>query len=301
MKKGLLSLILAVIVVIYVACTMLFSLDETKIGIILQFGKPVRVISEAGLYWKLPDPIQTKILFDKRVLVYDPPASEFLTGDKKNIVVDMYLCWKIIEPLKFLQALRDRSGAELRLEDIVSAEAGAIFGSYPLTAFVSHNEGEMKLGRIMNSISEKCDQRARQQYGIEVIDVKMKRLNFPDENKPSVFARMWAERERIAKKYRSEGQERAAKIKAEANKQKEIILSEAYKEAEKIKGEGDAGAMRIYAQAFSKDPDFYKFLRTLQSYEKFLDEKTTILLPGDMELLELLEKRGTGASSHENK
>ena len=296
MKKKLLLLILTVIVVIYLINTMLFSLDETKIGVILQFGRPVKVLSEAGLRWKLPDPIQTKILFDKRVLIYDPSASEFLTGDKKNIVVDMYLCWKIIEPLKFLQALRDRGGAELRLEDIISAEAGAVFGNYPLTAFVSHNKGEMQLRRIMKLISEKCDQRARQQYGIEVIDVKMKRLNFPDENKPSVFARMWAERERIAKKYRSEGQEKAAKIKAEANKQKEIILSEAYREAEKIKGEGDAGAMRIYAQAFGKDPDFYKFLRTLQSYEKFLDEKTTILLPGDMELLELLEKRGTGAS-----
>jgi membrane protease subunit HflC len=296
MKRRLLSLILAVIVVIYLINTMLFSLDETEIGIILQFGKPVRVLSEAGLHWKLPDPIQTKVLFDKRVLVYDRSASEFLTGDKKNIVVDMYLCWKIIDPLKFLQAVRDRTGAELRLEDIISAEAGAVFGNYPLTAFVSHNKGEMQLRRIMNLISEKCDQRARQQYGIEVIDVKMKRLNFPDENKPSVFARMWAERERIAKKYRSEGQERAAKIKAEANKQKEIILSEAYREAEKIKGEGDAGAMRIYAQAFGKDPDFYKFLRTLQCYEKFLDEKTTIVLPGDMELLELLEKGGTGAS-----
>jgi len=296
MKRRLLSLILAVIVVIYLINTMLFSLDETEIGIILQFGKPVRVLSEAGLHWKLPDPIQTKVLFDKRVLVYDPSASEFLTGDKKNIVVDMYLCWKIIDPLKFLQAVRDRTGAELRLEDIIGAEAGATFGNYPLTAFVSHNEGEMQLGRIMNLISEKCDQRARQQYGIQVIDVKMKRLNFPDENKPSVFARMWAERERIAKKYRSEGQERAAKIKAEAKKQKEIILSEAYREAEKIKGEGDAGAMRIYAQAFGKDPDFYKFLRTLQCYEKFLDEKTTIVLPGDMELLELLEKGGTGAS-----
>lgn len=296
MKRRLLSLILAVIVVIYLINTMLFSLDETEIGIILQFGKPVRVLSEAGLHWKLPDPIQTKVLFDKRVLVYDPTASEFLTGDKKNIVVDMYLCWKIIDPLKFLQAVRDRTGAELRLEDIIGAEAGAVFGNYPLIAFVSHNEGEMQLGTIMNLISEKCDQRARQQYGIQVIDVKMKRLNFPDENKPSVFARMWAERERIAKKYRSEGQERAAKIKAEAKKQKEIILSEAYREAEKIKGEGDAGAMRIYAQAFGKDPDFYKFLRTLQCYEKFLDEKTTIVLPGDMELLELLEKGGTGAS-----
>ena len=301
MKKRLLSLILAVIVIIYIITTALFSLDETETGIVLQFGKPVRVVTEAGLHWKLPDPIQTKILFDKRVLVYDPTASEFLTGDKKNIVVDMYLCWKIIDPLKFLQAVRDRMGAELRLEDIIRAEAGAIFGNYPLTTFVSHNEGEMQLLRIMNLISKKCDQRAREQYGIEVIDVKMKRLNFPEENKPSVFARMWAERERIGKKYRAEGQETAAKIRAEANKQKEIILSEAYREAEKIKGEGDAHAMRIYAQAFEKDPEFYKFVRTLQSYEKFLDDKTTILLPGDMELLELLERRGTTGASHGKK
>lgn len=301
MKKRLLWLIFGILVAAYIVTTAFFSLNETEIGIVLQFGKPVRVLTEAGLYWKLPDPIQTKILFDKRVLVYDPTASEFLTGDKKNIVVDMYLCWKIIEPLKFLQAVRDRMGAELRLEDIVRAEAGAIFGNYPLTGFVSHNEGEMQLQKIMNFISERCDQRAREQYGIEVIDVKMKRLNFPEENKPSVFARMWAERERIAKKYRSEGQERAAKIKAEANKQKEIILSEAYREAEGIKGEGDARAMRVYAEAFGKDSDFYKFLRTLQSYEKFLDDKTTILLPGDMELLELLEKRGITGEAHGEK
>jgi len=102
MKKRLLSLIVAVIVIIYIITTALFSLDETETGIVLQFGKPVRVVTEAGLHWKLPDPIQTKNLFDKRVLVYDPTASEFLTGDKKNIVVDMYLCWKIIDPLKFL-------------------------------------------------------------------------------------------------------------------------------------------------------------------------------------------------------
>ena len=299
MKRKLLLLILPTAVVLYIFTTVPFAVDESELGIILQFGKPVRVLQEAGLRWKLPDPIQTKIFFDKRVLVYDPTASEFLTGDKKNIVVDMYLCWKIIEPLKFLQAVRDRGGAELRLEDIISAEAGAIFGNYPLSAFVSHNEGEMQLRKIMNLISEKCDQRAREQYGIEDIDIKMKRLNFPEENKPSVFARMWAERERIAKKYRSEGQEMAAKIKAEANKQKEIILSEAYKNGEKIKGEGDAEAMRVYAQAFNKDPHFYKFLRTLQSYEKFLDEKTTILLPGDTELLELLENRGTGNSHGE--
>ena len=296
MKKRLLLVILSAIVLVCLIYTSVFTVDETEVGVVLQFGRPVRVLSEPGLYWKLPDPIQTKTLFDDRVLVCDPTASEFLTGDKKNIVVDMYLCWKIIEPLKFLRAVRDRTSAELRLDDIVRAEAGAVFSNYPLRAFVSHNAGEMQLGKIMNLISEKCDQTAREQYGIEVVDVKIKRLNFPEENKPSVFARMWAERERIAKKYRSEGQEIGAKIKAEANKQKEIILSEAYREAEQIKGEGDAKAMEIYAQAFGKDPDFYKFLRTLQCYEKFLDEKTTILLSGDMELLKILEKSEPGTT-----
>lgn len=299
MKKRYLLLILSFIILVYAVATMLFSLDETKIAVILQVGRPIKVITEAGLYWKLPDPVQTKVLFDKRALVHDPVAREFLTGDKKNIVVDFFLCWRIIDPLKFLQTVRDRRGAELRLEDVINAEGGAVFGNYPLTAFVSHTEGEMQLERIMNVISEKCNLRAQKQYGVEVLDVKMKRLNFPEENKPSVFARMKAERARIAKKYRSEGKEKAAKIKAEANKQREIILSEAYKNAEKIKGEGDGGAMRIYAEAFGKDPHFYKFLRTLQSYEKFLDEKTTILLSADMELLELLENKGAEASHGE--
>jgi len=295
MKKRYLLLIVSAIIIIYALSTMLFAVDETEIGIVLQVGRPIRVVSEAGLDWKLPDPVQTKVIFDKRILVHDPVAREFLTGDKKNIVVDFFLCWRIIDPLKFFQAVRDRRGAQLRLEDVVNAEAGAVFGNYPLAAFVSHREGEMQLGEIMNLISEKCNPRAQQQYGIEVVDIKMKRLNFPPENMPSVFARMKSERARIAKKYRSEGQEKAAKIRAEANKQKEIILSEAYKKAEKIKGEGDAIAMRIYSEAFGKDPHFYKFLRTLQSYEKFFDENTTIVLSEDMELLELLENRGAEA------
>ncbi len=291
MKKRYLCLVLALILLIYSGATMVFPLDETKMAIISQFGRPIKVVREAGLHWKWPDPIQTKILFDKRVLLHDPVAREFLTGDKKNIVVDFFLCWRIADPLTFLQAVRDRRGAELRLEDAINAEAGAVFGKYPITAFVSHQEGEMQLGAIMNLITEKCHQRAENLYGIEVIDVEMKRLNFPEENKPSVFSRMKAERARIAKRYRSEGQEKAAKIKAEADKEKQIILSEAYKEAEKIKGEGDAVSMRIYAEAFGKDPQFYKFIRTLQSYESFLDEKTTILLSADMELLKLLENR----------
>lgn len=284
-------IIVAFIIFVYALATMVFTLDETEIAIVLQVGKPMEVLNDAGLHWKLPDPIQTKILFDKRVLVHDPVAREYLTGDKKNIVVNFFIGWKIIDPLMFLQAVKDRRGAELRLEDVLNSEAGAVFGNYPLNAFVSNHTEEMRLQEIMQTITDNCDERAQKRYGIEVLEVKMKRFNFPDENKPSVFSRMKAERARIAKKYRSEGEETAVKIEAEANKQKEIILSESYKKAEHIKGEGDAKAMNIYASAYNKDPEFYIFLRTLQSYEKFLDEKTTILLDSDMELLKFLENK----------
>jgi len=300
MKRKHLIFILSFIIIFYGLFTMLFILNETQLAVVLHFGNPVRVVREAGLYWKWPDPVETKIKFEKRVLVSDPVPHEYLTRDKKNIVVDFFLCWKIRDPLKFLQAVRDRREAELRLEDAINAEGGAVFGSYPLGAFLSHEDVEIRLDQITQLITQRCNQRAEIQYGIEVMDVQIKRLNFPEENKPSVFSRMRSERERIAKKYRSEGQEKASKIKAEAEKEKEIILSEAYKKAEIIKGEGDAKSMKIYADAYGRNPDFYRFMRTLQSYEIILDEKTTILLPSDMELLRLLKDK-KGGISHEKR
>jgi membrane protease subunit HflC len=297
-RKKLLWIFLPIAIFIYLISTALFCLDETKIGIVCQFGKPVKVITEPGLKLKLPAPIQTKILFDKRVLIYDPTPTEFLTTDKQNIVIDVYVCWRITDPLKFFQTMGNRRGAELRLEDLVKAEVGAALGNCPFSTLVSYKEGEMNLSKIMNEITERSDKRATEHYGIKILDVRIKRLNFPEENRPSVFARMWAERERIATKYRSEGQEEAAKIRAEAEKQKQIILSEAYRKAEGLKGTGDAEATRIYARAYGEDPEFYKFIRTLQSYEKFLDEKATIILPGDSKLLQLLEK-GPPEVSHE--
>lgn len=298
MRTKLLWILLPIAIFIYLISTTLFCIDETEIGLVCQFGRPVRVITEPGLKLKLPAPIQTKILFDKRVLIYDPTPSEFLTSDKQNIVIDVYVCWRITDPLRFFQTMGNRRGAELRLEDLVKAEVGAALGNCPLFTLVSHKEGEMDLGKIMAEITKRSDQRAIEHYGIKILDVRIKRLNFPGENMPSVFARMWAERERIATRYRSEGQEEAAKIRAEAEKQKQIILSEAYRKAEGLKGAGDAEATRIYAQAFKRDPEFYEFIRTLQSYDKFLDEKTTIILPGDSKLLQLLEK-GPPEVSHE--
>jgi membrane protease subunit HflC len=281
-----------VLIVLLALRTTAFVVDETKIAIVTQLGRPVRVVKEAGLNWKLPQPIQAVRLFDKRLLVYDPKPTEFLTNDKKNVVVDAFVVWRISDAGKFLETVSDRDGAEVRMADIIASELGAALGQYPLHALISTNEDSMKVGRIMEGVAANCRTTASASFGIEVADVRMKRLAFPEQNKQSVFDRMRAERERTAKKYRSEGEEEAIKIRAEADKERQEILAEAYKQAEQIRGEGDAEAMRIYGAAYSTDPSFYEFTRTLESYRKFLDEKTTIVLSSESDLLELFDKQG---------
>lgn len=290
MKKTLLYISLPAVILIYLLSTMIFCVDERNIALILRFGRPVRTITKAGLNCKMPDPIETKIVIDKRTMLFDPTASEYLTQDKQNVVADIYVCWRIVDPITFIQALRTKEAAESRLEDIVRSTSGAIIGSCPLSSFVSSDEEGNKLDSIMSLVTQECDKQTEIQYGIEVTDIRIKRFNFPEDNLPSVYSRMWAERERIARKYRAEGHKAAAEIKAEADKKSRVILSEAYKEAEITMGQGDAQAMGIYAQAYGKDPDFYKFIRTLDAYRRFIDSSTTIILPGSSPLLRLLEE-----------
>lgn len=263
-----------------------FIVDETQWGLVLRFGQPRRLVSEAGLHFKIP--FNNLRYFDKRLQLYNPPASEFLTQDKKNLVIDNYVCWKVADPLKLLQSVGDFIGAEMRLHDIVWAELSAALGSYELAQLISTNSEQVKLEELMGKVVKGCQKVAFEQYGIEVVDVRIKRLSFPQQNKEAVFARMRAERERIAKSYKAEGAEEAMRIKAEADRQKEHILAEAYQQAEKVKGEGDAEAARIYGQAYGKDPEFYKFLRTLEAYKKAIDDKTTVVLSSDSEFLRLL-------------
>ncbi len=280
------------IIALLVLKTAAFVVDETKMAIVTQFGRPVRVVESAGLNWKLPQPIQSVRLFDKRLLVYDPKPTEFLTIDKKNIVVDTFVAWRIADPEKFLETVNDREGAEVRMADIVASEMGAALGRYPLHALISIHPDSMKVAEIMGGVAQGCRTTAELSFGIEVVDLRMKRLAFPEQNKQSVFDRMRAERERMAKKYRSEGEEDAIKIRATADKERQEILATSYMEAEKIRGEGDAEAMRIYGAAHSADPGFYEFVRTLESYRVFLDDKTTIVLSSDSDLLKLLDKKG---------
>lgn len=266
-----------------------FTVPETEFAIVTQFGRPVRTITDAGLHAKLP--YQTVLRFDRRLRVYNPRPSEFLTRDKKNLVIESYVAWRIKDPERFLQAVGDVTAAEMRLHDIVWAGLSAALGNHDLDSLVNPSPDRVLTDELMEALAGQVDRKALDSYGIEVADARLKRLNLPEQNKQSVFARMRAERERIARQYRAEGEEQALKIRADADRQKEEILSTAYREAEKIKGEGDAQSTRIYGAAYSRDPQFYKLVRTLESYRKILDDKTTLVLSPDSDLLRLLNQR----------
>jgi len=270
-----------------------FSVRETEFVLVTQFGKPLYTVSEAGLHMKWP--FQTASYFDRRLRIYNPRPSEFLTRDKKNLVIESYVAWKIQDPKRFVETVGDPVGAEMRLHDIVWSGLSAALGTHDLESIVSTNLQTVRANEMLDRLSSLTDRAALEQYGIAVVDVRIKRLNLPEQNKQSVYARMRAERERIARQYRAEGEEQALSIRADADRQKEELLSVAYKEAEKVKGEGDAESTRTYSQAYSHNPRFYKLLRTLESYKKIFDDKTTAILSSDSELLKILMHGEGGA------
>jgi len=282
MKKGTL-LIVIIVAILFLANLSLFIVDETKQAIVLQFGKPIRAISEPGLSWKIPF-IQNVVFFEDRLLVYDAAPTEIITKDKKTLIVDNYARWRIIDPLKFLQTVRDLNGAQARLDDIVYSELRVDLGLFDMSEIVSEKR-EGIMGRVTEISNEKANT-----YGIEIIDVRIKRVDLPPENEKYIFDRMKAERERIAKQYRAEGQEESAKIIAETEREKTVILAEAYKTAQTLKGEGEAESIRIYAESFNQDPEFYKFYRTLEAYRNTFKDKTTVLLSTDSDFLKYLTK-----------
>ncbi|MBA7688835.1 Modulator of FtsH protease HflC [subsurface metagenome] len=269
------------IVVVIALSLSLFTIDETEQAIVTQLGKYIKTVTEPGLHFKVPF-IQSVHKFEDRVLEYDAAAAKIITKDKKHLFVDNYARWKIVDPLKLYQTVRNEFGANSRLDDIVFSEIREELARHTLTEVVSVNREA-----IMEKVYKQCDQKARE-YGIEVLDVRIKRADLPSEVAHSVYNRMMAERQRIAKKYRSEGDEEAVKIRATTDKEKTILLAESYRQAEKLKGEGDAEAIKIYAQAFEKDPEFYSFVRTLEAYQKSLRKGTTIVLPGDSEFFQYL-------------
>ncbi|MCH2446108.1 MAG: protease modulator HflC [Candidatus Marinimicrobia bacterium] len=259
-----------------------YTIDETEQAIIIEFGRPVdEPVIEAGLHFKMP--WRQLVKFEKRILEYDVQPTAILSLDKKRLEVDNYARWRISEPLKFYRAVRTINGGLSRIDPIVYSEIRVELGKHNLTEIV-----DKRREKIMEVVTEEARKKLYE-YGIDIIDVRIKRADLSQENEKAVFDRMIAERERQAKQYRSEGEEEALKIRAETDKVKTIILAEAYKESQEISGEGDARAVEIYAAAYKSDPDFYEFVRTLEAYKKVIDDKTTLILSINSELFDLMK------------
>src|ERR1039457_3902655 len=223
------------------------------------------------------------------------PVSRRRSARTIYIVIENYVVWKMQDPDRFVQTVGDAIAAEMRLHDIIWSGLSAALGTHDLESIVGTDPEKVQPATMLDNLTALTDHAALEQYGINVVDVRIKRLNLPEQNKQSVYARMRAERERIARQYRAEGEEQALSIRADADRQREEILSAAYREAEKVKGQGDAEATRIYGKAYSKNPGFYRLLRTLESYRKVLDDKTTAILSSDSELLRVLAKGESAA------
>ena len=282
------NLILGVVLVLGLLITLglspFFVVDLTETAIVVALGKPVRTITEPGLKFKIPFYHQVTF-FDKRFLDYDAPARDVITSDKKSMVIDNFAKWRIVDPLKVFQAFQTQRGALQRLDDIIYSELRVELGRHELPEIVSANRG-----LIMKLVSDRSNEKASV-YGLEVLDVRIKRADLPEQNEKAIFQRMQAERERQAKGYRAEGEEEAQKIRSEAEKDKEIILAEAYKTSQELRGEGEAKAYKTYADAYKQGPEFFEFVRSMEAYKKVFAKDTTMVLTPDSEFLKFLKKR----------
>jgi membrane protease subunit HflC len=271
-----------------IASLCFFTVEAGEFAVITQFGNPVRVVKTPGLHLKYPSPIQRITRFDNRLFLLVAPPSEFLTSGKKNVVASGFILWRIAEPRKFMQTVFDRNGAESRLRDILFAELGAALGGAPFSSFVSTVPGEYRAEAILETATRQYREVALRDYGIDVVDVRLQRLDFPPQNRLSVFSRMKSERTQLSMQYRSEGEEEGLKIRATAEKVKSGILAEAFKQAQKSRGEGEAKAAEIYSKSLNSAPAFYTFIRSLEAMKKSIDQDTTLILPLDSKLFQLL-------------
>lgn len=258
-----------------------FIVDEFEQAVVLQFGDPVRTITEPGLSMKMPF-VQNVLIFDKRVLSSDADAQEYLTTDKKRLVVDHVTRWRIENPLEFYKSVRTQSGARARLDEFVFSGLREELALVPFQDVIS-DEREDIMERVTQSSSAKAES-----LGIEVLDVRIKRADLPEDVEQSVFDRMRAERQRESSLFRAEGEELANIIRAQADRDATVITAEGYQEAQVIRGEGEAEAIRIYADALVQDLEFYAFSRRLEAYARSLKQGDTLIIPSNADFFRYL-------------
>ncbi len=278
---------IALLVLLILLSMATYTVDQREHAIVFRLGEIIAVKEEPGLYFKTPLVDNVKY-YDKRILTYDSSTPDrFITSEKKNVLVDSFIKWRIIDPAKFYVSVNgDERQAERRLTQTVNDGLRAEFGKRTIQEVVSGERSE-----IMDIIKERAD-RESNNIGIEILDVRLRRVDLPKEVSESVYQRMEAERKSVANELRSEGFAESEKIKANAEKQKEIIITDAYREAQKIKGQGDAKAARVYSDVFSKNKEFYDFYRSLEAYRNSVNSKEDILvLDPNTEFFKYLQPR----------
>lgn len=248
-----------------------FIVDQTKQTLVLRFGEPVREILQPGLQFKIPF-IEETVFYERRALDVDPPRQQVILSDQKRLDVDSYARYTITDPLEFFRSVRTEREAASRLSNIINSSLRRVLGNQTLLQVLS--DGRVN---IMSQIKEIVNESATR-YGLEIIEVRIRRADYPDATRENVYNRMISEREREAAQFRAEGSEQAQKIRADADKQRTIVIAEAQKQAETLRGEGDGQAIKIYADAFGQDPDFFAFYRSMQAYRTAMSEGDTTLV-----------------------
>ena len=271
MKKRFVILLSFLVVLTVLAYNSLFFVEQRVQSLILQFGEPIRVIKEPGLNFKIPL-AQNVVKFDKRILLFDNNAEEIIAADKKRLIVDAFVRYKIVDPLKFYQTVRFEAALNNRLGSVVNNSLRAVLGKVPLEAVISDRR-EL----LMQEVSEMVSVRATQ-FGISIEEVRIKKADLPSENSEAIYRRMQTERQQEAAQIRAVGNEKARFITAESEKQKTVLLAEAQRDSDILRGEGDAQKNRILGKAFNQDPDFFAFYRAMQAYSKALTEGDTTMV-----------------------
>lgn len=294
----LIAYVIAALIVVSALLSTLFIVDQRQYAIVFALGEVKQVISEPGLHFKLPPPFQNVVFLDKRILSLDTPeADRFITAEKKNILVDAYVKWRIVDPrLYFVSFGGEERHAQDRLSQIVKAALNDEITKRTVREVIA---GER--GKVMEAIREKVFAEAKQ-IGVEIVDVRLKRVEYVDQINNSVYARMKSERARVANELRSTGAAESEKIRADADRQRTVILAEAYRDAEIIRGDGDAKASQIYAQAFGQNPEFYKFYRSLEAYRaSFKNRSDMMVVDPNSEFFKYFKSTGPGPTSRSKK
>jgi membrane protease subunit HflC len=259
--------------------------DQAESVLITEFGRPIRLIEQPGLHFRWPH--HSARSFDRRLQLETPPAREMLTKDKKNLEVAWYASWRIAEVGKFLRTVRTVPDASARLEDMAASVLAAELGRHELGGLVTVSD-RSELDTMMSALTELIREQAGREHGVEVVAVRLRRLNYPEEVRSAVFEQIRSERQRVAAATRAEGESQARMIRSAADRDRDAVLAQAEADAARLIGEGEARAARIANEAHAADPAFYQFLKTLETYRKALDTRTTLVLSADSRFLRLL-------------